>query len=114
MIRLLLAVIVLGRVCSPAGAVSSIPSVSFKSSSGGGQVSLVRKGGTKDGSEVVKVTVSETVITRDAPACSLLYPVLALDRGGAAALSALQGQGLDCSVTDAGSQDCQTQVSPDT
>ena len=137
MIRLLLAVSVLGRICSPAGAASSIPSVSLKSSSGGGQVTFVRNGATKDGADVVKVSLTEVVIPRDAstgmatgkrqwrpvrivmsgadaPACSLLYPVLALGRGGAAALSALQGQGLDCVVTDAGSEDCQTQVSADT
>jgi len=137
MIRLLLAVIVLGRVGSLAEAGSSIPTVSFKSSSGGGQVTFVRKGATKDGAQIVKVTLAEAVTPRDpstgmatgkrqwravrivmsgadAPACSLLYPVLALGRGGAAALSALQGQGLDCSVADAGSVDCQTQVSADT
>src|SRR5689334_549349 len=137
MIRLLLTVIVLGRVGSLAEAGSSIPTVSFKSSSGGGQVTFIRKGATKDGAQIVKVTLAEAVTPRDpstgmatgkrqwravrivmsgadAPACSLLYPVLALGRGGVAALSALQGQGLDCSVTDAGSVDCQTQVSADT
>jgi len=65
MIRLLLAVIVLLRVCSPAGAVSSIPSVSFKSSSGGGQVTFLRKGGTKNGADVVKVTLAEVINPRD-------------------------------------------------
>jgi hypothetical protein len=103
-------------------------SVTFSRKSGGG--------GSQAGNPYLKITLKEVIVTRDAsglptgkrgfkpvvvtmtgpdaPVCSLLYPVVALARGGAGAVAALQTQGYNCSVMDKGSQDCQSVASAQT
>src|SRR5216110_968255 len=93
-----LAVLIGSPLQAPA---ASTTRVSFKTSSGGGQVAFGRKGGTKNGVEYVKVALTEVIVARDAStglptgrrihkpiravmtgpdaqACSLLYPVAVL------------------------------------
>jgi hypothetical protein len=67
--------------------------------------------GMATGKRQHKPVVFITMTGPDAPVCSLLYPVVALARGGAGAIAALQTRGYNCTVTDAGSQDCQTVTS---
>jgi hypothetical protein len=132
------ATVALSPCGEPLATAGSTPNLFIKCATGKhidqAKLEVQRNVGTKNNVEVITVGVTEVVVARDpstgmatgkrqwkpvvikmtgpdGPVCSLVYPVVALARGGAAALAALQSQGYNCSVMDAGSQDCQGVVS---
>jgi hypothetical protein len=117
----------------PAAASPTVSDIKITSSADKASATLSRKAGGGQ-QEYLKIELKEVIVTRDAstgmatgkrqwkpvaitmtgpdaPVCSLLYPVVALARGGTGAIAALQTGGYNCTVTDAGSQDCQTVTS---
>ena len=116
-----------------AAASPTVSDIKITSSVDKASATLSRKAGGGQ-QEYLKIELKEVIVTRDAstgmatgkrqwkpvaitmtgpdaPICSLLYPVVALARGGAGAIAALQTRGYNCTVRDAGSQDCQTVTS---